>query len=90
MVSEADNPGLDFELQHHTYQIGYHRTTHPPAAPIISDTCVTGRGGSDGIAAVHKVQEFGADVVAMDLSMPIVNGLWAMREIIALRPPSRS
>ena len=40
--------------------------------------------GADGVDAVHKVQELSPDVVVMDLSMPVMNGLRATQEITAL------
>lgn len=42
--------------------------------------------GADGVDAVHKVQELRPDVVVMDLSMPVMNGLRATQEITALVP----
>lgn len=42
--------------------------------------------GADGVDAVHKVQELRPDVVVMDLSMPVMNGLRATQQITALAP----
>lgn len=42
--------------------------------------------GADGVDAVHKVQELNPDVVVMDLSMPVMNGLRATQQITALTP----
>lgn len=42
--------------------------------------------GADGVDAVHKVQELRPDIVVMDLSMPVMNGLRATQEITKLTP----
>jgi DNA-binding NarL/FixJ family response regulator len=42
--------------------------------------------GADGVDAVHKVQELKPDVVVMDLSMPVMNGLRATQQITAATP----
>src|SRR5512142_198694 len=42
--------------------------------------------GADGVDAVHKVQELSPDIVVMDLSMPVMNGLRATQEITARAP----
>jgi two-component system nitrate/nitrite response regulator NarL len=42
--------------------------------------------GADGVDAVHKVQELKPDIVVMDLSMPVMNGLRATQEITRLTP----
>jgi two-component system nitrate/nitrite response regulator NarL len=42
--------------------------------------------GADGVDAIHKVQQLSPDIVVMDLSMPVMNGLRATQEITALAP----
>ena len=42
--------------------------------------------GADGVDAVHKTQELKPDIVVMDLSMPVMNGLRATQQITALVP----
>jgi DNA-binding NarL/FixJ family response regulator len=42
--------------------------------------------GADGVDAIHKAQELRPDIVVMDLSMPVMNGLRATQEISALAP----
>src|SRR4051812_12002993 len=42
--------------------------------------------GSDGFDAVQKAQELAPDLVVMDLSMPVMNGLRAAREIGSFAP----
>jgi two-component system, NarL family, nitrate/nitrite response regulator NarL len=42
--------------------------------------------GADGVDAIHKVRELSPDVVVMDLSMPVMNGLRATQEITTAVP----
>jgi len=42
--------------------------------------------GADGVDAIHKTQELSPDIVIMDLSMPVMNGLRATQEITARLP----
>lgn len=42
--------------------------------------------GADGVDAIHKAQELRPDIVVMDLSMPVMNGLRATQQITALAP----
>jgi DNA-binding NarL/FixJ family response regulator len=42
--------------------------------------------GADGVDAVHKAQQLSPDIVVMDLSMPVMNGLRATQEITTLSP----
>lgn len=42
--------------------------------------------GADGVDAVHKTQQLAPDIVVMDLSMPVMNGLRATREISSFAP----
>ena len=44
---------------------------------------------ANGIEALARVEEFGPDVVLMDLSMPEMNGIDATRQIAELHPSSR-
>ena len=44
---------------------------------------------ANGIEALARVEEFGPDVVLMDLSMPEMNGIEATREIVQHHPSSR-
>jgi DNA-binding NarL/FixJ family response regulator len=42
--------------------------------------------GADGVDAVHKAQQLSPDIVVMDLSMPVMNGLRATQEITSFAP----
>ena len=44
---------------------------------------------ANGIEALARVEEFGPDVVLMDLSMPEMNGIEATRQIVEHHPSSR-
>jgi DNA-binding NarL/FixJ family response regulator len=44
---------------------------------------------ADGASAVSKVLELAPDVVILDLSMPVMNGADAAREIHRLAPPTK-
>lgn len=43
----------------------------------------------DGQDAVHKAQQLAPDVVVLDFSMPVLNGVDAAREILKIRPNTR-
>jgi len=43
----------------------------------------------DGQEAVQKVQKLAPDVVVLDFSMPVLNGIEAARQILQIRPTTR-
>jgi DNA-binding NarL/FixJ family response regulator len=55
------------------------------ALRLVEDVEVAGEAGG-GIAAAERVEELGPDLVLMDLSMPDVDGIEAMRRIHAKQP----
>ena len=40
----------------------------------------------DGLAVIHKTKEHKPDVVLMDITMPVLNGLQETKEILAAHP----
>lgn len=40
----------------------------------------------DGLAAVEKAEKMNPDIILMDISMPLVNGIEAARQILRLTP----
>jgi DNA-binding NarL/FixJ family response regulator len=44
---------------------------------------------SDGLEAVHKVEELRPDLIVLDLNMPSLSGLEATRRILKLFPRSK-
>jgi DNA-binding NarL/FixJ family response regulator len=55
------------------------------ALRLVADVEVAGEAGG-GVAATEQVEELGPDLVLMDLSMPDVDGIEAMRRIHAKQP----
>jgi DNA-binding NarL/FixJ family response regulator len=55
------------------------------ALRLVKNVEVAGEAGG-GAAAAERVEELGPDVVLMDLSMPDVNGIEAMRRIHEKQP----
>lgn len=43
----------------------------------------------NGIAAVHRYKEFQPDIVTMDITMPDMNGIEALKEIKAFDPQAK-
>ena len=59
------------------------------AAFAVEDDLVVCGTASDGAAAVRLCRELAPDVVLMDLSMPVMDGLAALRIIVAESPCAR-
>jgi DNA-binding NarL/FixJ family response regulator len=52
------------------------------------DICVLGEAG-DGAEAVELVRQHAPTVALLDIRMPVLNGLQAARQVMALRPATR-